>query len=58
MSQALTLDPKNPEIYSTNASVLLSQCKPEEARMFLENGMDLWYKEPEENRAVVGKGFL
>jgi Tfp pilus assembly protein PilF len=55
MARALDLDPNNPEVYSTNASVLLSQCKPNEARIFLENGMDLWYHEPEEGRAVVSK---
>ncbi|KAJ3305352.1 hypothetical protein HDV03_001645 [Kappamyces sp. JEL0829] len=53
MAEALRADPANPEVYSTHASVLLSQCKPEEAQRSLEKGMDLWYVEPEEDHAPV-----
>ncbi len=53
MKQALAIDPTNPEVYSTNASVLLSQCRNDDARLYLEKSMDLWYKEPEEDKAVV-----
>ncbi len=53
MTEALQMDPYNPEVYSTNASVLLSQSKPEIAKESLEKGMDLWYIEPEEDQAIV-----
>jgi tetratricopeptide (TPR) repeat protein len=54
MEQALKTDPKNPEIYSTFASVRLSQCRNEEAKALLEQGMDLWYSEPpEEDSAII-----
>jgi tetratricopeptide (TPR) repeat protein len=53
MEQALQKDPLNPEIYSTFASVRLSQCRNEEAQELLVKGMDLWYIEPQEDAPIV-----
>ncbi|KAJ3260523.1 hypothetical protein HK103_000665 [Boothiomyces macroporosus] len=53
MKNAVQNDPKNPECYSTLASVRLSQCRDEEAKQFLEQSMDLWYKEPEEDKVTA-----
>ena len=48
MDRALMIDAENPEVYQTCASVRLSQCKPEDAKLLLCKSMDLWYKETEE----------
>ncbi|KAJ3315235.1 hypothetical protein HDV04_003628 [Boothiomyces sp. JEL0838] len=53
MKNAIQNDPKNPECYSTLASVRLSQCRDEDAKQFLEQSMDLWYKEPEEDKVTA-----
>jgi tetratricopeptide (TPR) repeat protein len=53
MQKALSVDVSNPEVYSTLASVRLSQCRNDEAKKYLESGMDLWYVEPEQDKAVV-----
>ena len=44
MKEALRLDPENPEVYQTLASVRISQCNNKEALKMLEKGMDLWYQ--------------
>lgn len=53
MTLALQTDPTNPEVYSTNASVLLSQSRPQDARGQLEKGMDLWFVEAEADKPVI-----
>jgi predicted Zn-dependent protease len=53
MEEAMKRHPQNPEVYSTFASVRLSQCRNEEAKELVERGMDLWYTEPEEDKALV-----
>ncbi|KAJ3212841.1 hypothetical protein HDU67_003582 [Dinochytrium kinnereticum] len=42
MEKAVTLDPSNPEVLQTLASVRLSQCRPEEARTALEKSVSIW----------------
>lgn len=44
MNEALSIDPANSEVYSTQASVFLSQSRDEEACEVLETGMNVWYK--------------
>jgi predicted Zn-dependent protease len=53
MEEAMKRHPQNPEVYSTFASVRLSQCRNDDAKELLERGMNLWYTEPEEDKAVV-----
>ena len=45
MNEAYKLDPQNPEVYQTTASVRISQCRVPEAAKLLQDGMDLWYQE-------------
>lgn len=52
MKKAVETDASNPEVYSTLASVRLSQCRDDDARTCLETSMDLWYTEQEEGKDV------
>ncbi|KAI8895159.1 hypothetical protein BC833DRAFT_602241 [Globomyces pollinis-pini] len=52
MKLALEKDIMNPEVYSTLASVRLSQCRMDEARECLKKNLELWYTEPKENDAI------
>jgi predicted Zn-dependent protease len=42
LSSALTLDPTDPEVYQTLASVRLSQSRPDDARESLDKAWSLW----------------
>ncbi|KAJ3274605.1 hypothetical protein HDV01_002447 [Terramyces sp. JEL0728] len=53
MHLAIQNDSKNSECYAMLASVRLSQCRDAEAKQFLEQSMDLWYKEPEEDKVTA-----
>ena len=46
LKTALEYSKTNPELYQTLASVRLSQCRPDEARVLLEQSMELWYIDP------------
>lgn len=42
--EAMKLDAENPEVYSTFASVRLSQCRNDDALKYLISGKSKWYK--------------
>ena len=43
---AQAIDPQNPEVFSTLASILLSRCMLDEARQAMIKNLDLWYIDP------------
>ncbi|KAI9145415.1 hypothetical protein BKA69DRAFT_1035517 [Paraphysoderma sedebokerense] len=43
LEKAINVDPTNPDVYSTMASVRISQCKPDEAKESIKKGIALWY---------------
>lgn len=53
MHQALSQDPDNPDVYQTFASVRISQCNIPQATTLLCTGMDLWFKEPQDNSPLL-----
>ena len=53
MAEALRLDPKNPEVYQTMASVRISQCRVDDAIKLLETGMDIWYRPPSGEEPII-----
>ncbi|KAI9104544.1 hypothetical protein DFS34DRAFT_199994 [Phlyctochytrium arcticum] len=41
-AKAITYDPKNPEAYQSLASVRMSQSRPDDARIAIQQSMDIW----------------
>ncbi|KAJ3417358.1 hypothetical protein HDV05_004823 [Chytridiales sp. JEL 0842] len=47
--RGLEIDPTNPELHQTLASVRLSQCRPQEAKVAIEQSLSLWSNESPES---------
>jgi predicted Zn-dependent protease len=47
--RAIEIDPTNPEVHQTAASVRLSQCRPVDAKECIEQSLSLWSSESPES---------
>ena len=55
ITDAQTIDPQNPEVFSTLASILLSRCMPDQAREAIVKNLDLWYVDPHQKQSTTEK---